>query len=184
MPRDRFRRTPAGALAALLLTLTHQGMAQGIQPGDRVRVVPRGGAAPWLVGTVIRKTADSIWLRPRGRDQPEAVALGAGLRLERSLGWRPHTASGALIGAGVGAGVTLLFLSAFCGGDTLCNGDEQVRAAVILGLPCVALGAGVGALIRVERWAPVPGGAGAVGGALQVGLRFGWSSWSRWEPAT
>jgi hypothetical protein len=57
-----------------------------------------------------------------------------------------------LVGAGVGAAITVLFLSGFCGGDTLCDGDEQVRAAAIFGIPSIAIGAGIGALIRTERW--------------------------------
>jgi hypothetical protein len=174
MSQRLLTRAHAGAVGALFLSLPQHGMAQDISAGDRLRVVRRGTVAPWLVGTAVRQTADSIWILPQGQDQPKGVALGPGTRLERSLGRQSHTATGALIGTAVGAGVTVLFLSAFCGGDTLCDGDEQVRAAAILGLPCVAVGAGLGALIRVERWAPVSRGAGRSGGTLQVRLGMSW----------
>lgn len=164
----------AGALGALLLGLPCPGQAQDLAPGDRVRVTSRGSVTTPLVGTFLRATSDSLWLTPQGQAQPTGVAFAAGIRLERSLGRRSHTITGALVGAGVGAGITLLFLSGFCGGDTVCDGDEQVRAAAVLGLPCVGLGAGLGALIRTERWAPLPVGGPSPSPILQVGLHVGW----------
>ena len=147
---------------------------QGVAPGERVRVTTTGNPNPPLIGTITRTVPDTLWLTPEGQVQPAAVPLGASIRLERSLGHRSHVLAGALIGAGVGAAITILFLSGFCGGDTLCDGDEQVRAAAIFGLPSIALGAGIGALIRTERWESIPNGAADRTPQLQLGLRVDW----------
>ena len=69
--------------------------------------------------------------------------------------------------------MTALFLSVFCGGDTVCDGDEQLRAAAIFGLPSLALGAGIGAMIKVERWAPLPS-ASESGARIRIGVQVGW----------
>jgi hypothetical protein len=174
-PKHLLRLASAGALGVALVGLPRPAPAQDLVPGNRVRVTLRGGVTAPLVGTLLRASVDSLWVAPQGQAQPTAVARGAAIRLERSLGRRPHTLTGALVGAGVGAGITLLFLSRFCGGDTVCNGDEQVRAAAILGLPCVGLGASLGALIRTERWARLPLGGPSPGPTLQLGLHVGWS---------
>ncbi len=149
------------------------GWAQPLAPGDRIRVVPASGGAP-IAGDFVRHSADSVWLQPSRRGKTISVGLGSGVRLDRSVGSRSHAGLGALVGAGVGAAVTIFFLSRFCGGDTLCDGDEQVRAAAIFGLPSVALGAGIGALIRTERWTPVPAGSLGFRPGLQFGVQFGW----------
>jgi hypothetical protein len=175
MPRLLVIAVRTGALGALLLGPPLHGQAQTLVPGDRIRIASQGSIMPLLVGTFLRATADSLWLTARGQAHPTTVALSASLHLERSMGRRSHAMTGALVGAGVGAAVTLFFLGGFCGGDTLCNGDEQLRAAAIFGLPGVGLGAGIGALIRTERWAPASIGGQGSGPMFQVGLRLGWS---------
>ena len=91
-----------------------------------------------------------------GQSIPIALALSSVRDLEVSEGQKSRGLMGAGIGLLVGAGATAWFLSQFCGGDTVCNGDEQVRAFVIIGLPVVAIGTVVGLLTRVERWKTVP----------------------------
>ena len=156
-----------------------------VRPGDRIRV---GGAGPGgtLIGTFVRSTKDSVWVQRVDRPDTVSVALGSGIRLERSLGRRSRVGTGALIGAAVGAALTVAFLSGFCGGDTVCDGDEQVRAVLVFGLPPVAIGAGIGALIRVEHWGPLSLGAFGTSGSspssvppfqldrLQVGIQVPW----------
>ena len=157
----------------VLMGLSRPLEAQGVAPSERVRII-RLNAYPPLIGTTIRSTPDTLWLIQAGQAQPTAVPLGAGIRLERSLGRHSHTLAGALVGAGVGAALTLFFLSGFCGGDTLCDGDEQVRAAAVFGLPSIALGAGIGAMIRTERWEPISSGVPSRTPTLQLGLRVAW----------
>lgn len=159
---------------AQLLGIPRPSQAQSLRPGDRVRVVRPADLGGPLTGQLVRSTMDSVWLRRAGEADAIGVGLGSGVRLDRSLGRRSRAGTGALIGAAVGTGVTLLFLSGFCGGDTLCNGDEQVRAALIFGLPSLAIGAGIGALIKVERWSPVSPGTVGAADRLQVGVRIAW----------
>jgi hypothetical protein len=75
--------------------------------------------------------------------------------VELSLGEKSKVVTGAAIGFGVGATASLLFLAGFCGGDTVCGGDEWLRAFAIIALPPTLVGAGIGLLIRTERWREV-----------------------------
>jgi hypothetical protein len=160
------------AILALFMALSRPTSAQSLQPGDRIRATPAHSFGDHLIGQFVRSTSDSIWLRPQEQGQPIALALADGLRIDRSLGRHSRAGTGALIGAGVGAAVTVLFLSGFCGGDNLCDGDEQVRAAAIFGLPSVAVGAGIGALIKTERWTPVARVTAADGFGIGVMIRW------------
>jgi hypothetical protein len=160
------------AILTLLVALSRPGSAQSLRPGDRIRATPGAKFGDLVIGQFVRSTPDSIWLRPQELRQPIALALGHGLRIDRSLGRHSRVGTGALVGAGVGAAVTVLFLSGFCGGDNLCDGDEQVRAAAIFGLPSIAVGAGIGALIKTERWTPVARVTAAGGFGIGVMVRW------------
>ena len=161
-------------LGIIVLILGRAGpiSAQPLEPGDRIRVTPLDGPGHPLVGRFVRSTPDTLWFRPAGHSSALTVELGPRVRLDRGLR-SSRIRTGALIGAGVGAAITVLFLSGFCGGDTLCDGDEQLRAAAIFGLPSLALGTGIGALIGVERWAPVSLGGGTAA-RVQLGIQVGW----------
>lgn len=165
------RRTCIGVVA---LGLGSAGLASAQTPGDRVRVTMRAGETP-LAGSFVRASADSVWIALPGRGDPVPVVLGPGVRYERSLGRRSHALTGALVGAGVGAGLTLWFLNGFCDDpDTLCDGDEQLFAAAVFGLPSLAVGLGVGALIKSERWTPVVRAASGSGAGLRLGVAVRW----------
>ena len=143
-------------------------------PGSRLRVSRPQQLA--LVGTAVRWTPDSLWIALPGQTLPTAVPL-LGNKFEVSRGRRSRVVPGALIGLAVGAAVTTGFLAGFCGGDTLCDGDEQVRAAAIFGLPSVALGAGIGLLVRRESWKAVDSSTferGPGSGRLMVGATLRW----------
>lgn len=139
-------------LAAIVVGGPAGAQAVTVPAGTRVRVGT--GAGAWTTGALARATAESLWIAPAA-GAALAVALTPATRVQRSLGVRSRAAPGALVGLGVGTAVTVGFLSAFCGGDTVCDGDEQVRAALLLGAPAVVLGTVVGALIRTERWQPL-----------------------------
>jgi len=144
-----------------------------LAPGKRVRISRPGHSV--LVGTLVRGSLDSVWVALPGQTMAAPIPL-IGSTLEVSRGQRSRVVPGALIGLAIGAVVTTSFLAAFCGGDTVCDGDEQVRAGLILGLPPVALGAGIGILIRRENWARVgPSTAGVAGaGGILLGLTLRW----------
>jgi hypothetical protein len=169
-------RRPLAALVLAAMAAPAQAQsssAQSVQPGDRIRVTRGDRLGDPLIGRLVRLARDSVWLLPRGLPVPVSMPLGPGVRLDRSLGRKSHIVTGALVGAGVGAAATAFFLSVFCGGDTVCDGDEQLRAAAIIGLPCLAVGAGIGAMITVERWAPLPSGVEAAA-RIRVGVQVDW----------
>jgi hypothetical protein len=65
---------------------------------------------------------------------------------------RSHTKTGLLIGGLVGVTATTLFLVAFCSDpDTACGADEIGRAVLFIAVPCAAVGALIGSLVRTER---------------------------------
>lgn len=131
-----------------------------------------------LVGTVLAQRVDSIVIRARG-GADRTVALATFTRVDSLLPGGNHAVKGAAIGGGLGVLAAIGFLSGFCGGDNLCDGDEEVRAFAIFALPPAALGALIGAAIKRERWAPIGAGLRSVTiqptpGGVAVGL------WLRW----
>jgi hypothetical protein len=159
----------------LLSLVTHQLASQSpsFAPGMRLRVTRP--ESPPVVGTAVRWSGDSLWMALPGLALPTAVSF-QGSKFEVSRGMRSRVVPGAVIGLAVGAVVTTVFLTQFCGGDTLCDGDEQVRAAVIFGLPSVALGAGIGFLIRRESWERLDPSTiqGAGAGRIMLGVTLHW----------
>lgn len=156
-------------LLALLVAAPSVIHAQS--PGDRVRLLRPADRSVVLVGSFERASTDSVWLVPAGRTEPVAAPLG-GMRLERSLGRRGHALTGLLIGAGAGAAAGIVFWAGFCGenSDNFCDGDEELRIAAFFIIPPAVLGAGIGALIKSERWEPVV--RGGPGGGIGLGLSF------------
>jgi hypothetical protein len=152
-----YRTMPPRAWIAIVVMLIGPASlsAQDLAPGSRVRVsVP--GRSP-LLGTLVRMSGDSVWVRGAAGVESRPLTRTPPAVLEVSRGSRSHTLTGALVGLAVGTLVTVGFLAAFCSDrDTLCDGDEQVRAAALLGLPAVAVGTGIGALVRSERWEVAP----------------------------
>jgi len=130
------------------------------------------GTAEWVRGTLLRSSGDSLWLRTKDREVVESVAAMDALQILTGHGTRLK--EGALVGLGIGVGTTALFLAAFCGGDTLCESDEYLRAGAIFTLPAVVVGGAIGAAIRVERWEAASGGlsrGAATGWIVGVSLR-------------
>ncbi len=171
-------RRLGGLLLALAGVLPAGLTAQNppVRPGDRVRVT-RPARSP-LLGRVERLTRDSLWIAREPGGPAVGISLGERLRLERSLGRKGHALQGALVGAGTGVVATLLFLEGFCGGDNLCDGDEEVTAAAIFVSPATLAGALIGSLVRSERWSFVPvvaltpPGGPAAPAALRLGFRL------------
>lgn len=160
-------------LAVVFAVLPAFAGAQSPGPGERVRLVRRGENMIVLEGRLARATPDSVWITSAGTADTTRAALGTGLRLDRSLGRRSHALTGALVGAGAGTAAALLFYSGFCSDpDTLCDGDEELRIAAVFIIPSTLVGAGIGALIRTERWQPVVMARPQGGLGLGVGFSF------------
>jgi hypothetical protein len=151
-----------------------------LRPGDRVRV-QQPDHRP-ITGTLIAVRSDSILIDRAGGGGAGEVAvprLAPGVTLDVSTGKGTHAGLGALIGGGLGTAATLVFLQGFCGGDTLCDGDEQVKAFAILALPPAVVGGVIGAFVPRERWRSVDwsririavrGTDGGIGLGLTIGF--------------
>lgn len=128
--------------------------------GVRVRVWTFSLAGQRIEGTLLSADSAAVTLIPKS-SQPllgGEMRLPAGdvTRLDVALERKSHWWQGALVGAAVGA--------AFAFTDdvdpVLCKVNENVlcsrgEAILVYGLGTTAVGAGVGALIKTDRWTPV-----------------------------
>ena len=130
--------------------------ADELPPGTRTRVTaPRSSLDPY-VGSLVSFSNESVTLRV-GADEPFlTLPLARVRRIEVSEGEKSKIVTGALVGFSLGATASLLFLAGFCSSsDTVCGGDEWLTAFAVIALPPTLVGAGIGLLIRTERWREV-----------------------------
>jgi len=126
---------------------------QDLQSGSRVRVhlvQPRAK----VIGNLVRSTADTLIIIPEN-DRPHEMALSSAnvRRLELSRGQRSRRGRIALVGLVVGAVGGYVAVHYVCGD---CVGSIALYALIPGGaLVGAGIGAGVGSLIRTERWQPV-----------------------------
>jgi hypothetical protein len=172
------------APAAILLLLAVPAMADEARaraasgppvPAEGARVrLELAGDGQTIVGTLRRIEAGSLLLDVRGTAEPVAVDRRAIARLSLGTGTRRQTAKGAVLGAVIGFGVTLLALQAVPGPCPGCSDDSYwaftARASLLVGAP---LGAAIGAAAapRTEVWTPAelpPPGPGL----LAITIRF------------
>jgi hypothetical protein len=166
------------APAAMLLLLAVPAMADEaparaasgppvLAEGARVRLELAGDGRT-IVGTLRRIEAGSLLLDVRGAPEPVAVERRAVARLSLSTGTRRQTAKGAVLGAVIGFGVTLLAQQAAPGLCPACSDDSYwtltTRVSLFIGAP---LGAAIGAAAapRTDVWTPAelpPPGPGPV----------------------
>lgn len=159
-------------LAALLLGTMGAEARAGEESflGSRVRVRTIQPGEP-RVGLLEQSTPDELVIRMSGPDSPIRVRRADVAALEVSRGTRRHALKGLLAGA-VAGGAVVGLVAAF---DTL---DESgVGEPLFIG-GMLAAGAGVGALVKTERWERVPSGEariqiGPVRGGLQVRVALG-----------
>ncbi|HEX9189574.1 MAG TPA: hypothetical protein VGB87_21040 [Vicinamibacteria bacterium] len=159
-------------LAALLLGTMGAEARAGEEDllGSRVRVRTIQPGEP-RVGVFEQSTPDELVIRTGGPDSPVRVRRADVAGLEVSRGTRRHALKGLLAGA-VAWGALVGLVAAF---DTL---DESgVGEPLVIG-GMLAAGAGVGALVKTERWERVPAGEasiqiGPVRGGLQVRVVVG-----------
>jgi len=125
---------PATALLAVI------GLADPISSQAQV------GGAPFPSWHQELLPAASGASRPGGQySVPDGVLI-------RGSATRSHAGTGLLIGGIVGAVATTVFLVGFCGDpDTACGADEVGRAVVLIAVPCAAMGALIGWVVRTER---------------------------------
>jgi hypothetical protein len=136
-----------GILVALHGSAGGAAAGETLPQGERVRVRTTVSEAA-RTGTVEAWTSDELVLRTSPSSDPVRVRRNEISSLERSLGKRRHVVLGLLAGAatwGAVVGLTAAF-------DTL---DESgVGEPLFIG-SLLAVGAGVGAAVKTERWEPV-----------------------------
>jgi hypothetical protein len=168
---------PAAALVLLVVPLL-QGSASPLNPGTRVRVTARetGRVERQVVGSL--RTFDGERLTLSTDDSGNHVALPRPniTRLEISRGRKGHTGMGLLLGLVLGLSAVAL-KDAGCGQDCEKPSTGFVVGAVAGG---ALVGAGIGTMIRSERWESLPWAVGPArrtavpisGPGVKVTLRF------------
>jgi hypothetical protein len=155
-----------GALALLVAGVVGSGCA-GVRIVKGLEVAPRKELAAGnrvrvqlfqpgskVVGSVVRLTGDTLVILPENAHDEMALSAANVSRLELSLGQRSRAGKGALVGLLVGAVGGYVALQYLCSGG--CAGAVVLYALIPGGgLVGAGMGAGVGALIRTERWQPV-----------------------------
>jgi hypothetical protein len=123
-----------------------------IVTGSRVRVVAPSAVSGRVTGTVIEMSEESLVIL--ADERPLRVPRQAIEQIELSTGKQRRTLKGMLIGAGIGAVVLPPALHDSCLND--CGSKwsaEYILAGVGVG---AAWGAGIGALVKKDRWSSVP----------------------------
>jgi hypothetical protein len=162
--------------------------------GSKVRLQSKAAPGHWLKGVLVRADSESVALVPEGApplgaNQMSLASASVG-RFELKTGskrqWLWGLAAGAALGLVIGATTDV--------DPVACEFDYNYEcsrgsALAIYGLGTAALGAGVGALIKTDRWMPValdalappaPRVSGIAprlrvlpGGGVALGLAFG-----------
>ena len=145
------------ACATLLLGLApgSAGAQDAVSPlpGARLRVTAPPVAARPIVGSLEQITEREVILAVSDSDR-RIVPRADIERVECSRGRHGNALKGLLVGAAIGAVVLAV---AVCAGETC--GEGEIPAAVAIGAGLGALpGAGIGALVKTERWADLPVG--------------------------
>src|SRR5512134_1353444 len=133
--------------------------------GSRVRIRTAQKREPRVVGVLEEVTPDELLIKTKEAASPIEVRRSDILGFEVSRGSKRHTLKGLLAGAAAWGAIVGL-VAAF---DTL---DESgVGEPIFVGGLLVA-GAGVGSLVKTERWERVPAGRVSAGlGASPRGLQ-------------
>lgn len=170
-----------GFAIALVATLLAGTLVAQWPPdsGTRVRVFRTAERFPAEIGTFVRATDDTIFIRNR-HGALRGVALSRGLRWGVSVGSQSHVLAGMgiglLSGAAVGAVVGLAAASRDRG---FSRGGLVATGAMLFGIPGALIGAIAGSA-RSDRWqrvGPVDGqvaiaATGVRGAAVRLSFRF------------
>ena len=130
--------------------------------GSKVRFQAPTAIQGTVQGTVMEMDKESLLVSTENQ-RPFRVSRQAITQLEVAVGRRRNPRKGLIIGAAAGA--ALVAFVAAAPKDSLCPPGEATTKSclddrsffLVAGLPLVALeGAGIGALIKTDRWSSVP----------------------------
>jgi hypothetical protein len=161
-------------LLLLVLPLASPSTTSPLTTGTRVRVTVRDdGTERRLVGPLRTFDGDALTLSPDGGTGPVSLSRSTITRIEVSRGGRSRAGKGALVGAVLG--LAAIAIAESTRGEDYEAPDNYgliVGGAIAGG---AVLGAGVGAMVRSERWEAQPWAVGrrtAAAPAVRVTLRF------------
>ena len=145
----------------VLTPLHHPLAAQGVMPDTVIRLrVRQTGVKQPVIGRLTRLDPDTLYLQSADGDL--AIARSEVARIEVSRGMHSNAARGFTIGLVAGGAVGLATGMAFVADPDGCwcdpNAGTVAGVVAIIALPVAALGAGIGALSRSERWKPASAG--------------------------
>jgi hypothetical protein len=134
-----------------------------VEAGSRIRVTAPTVGADELVGMCVEVDATRLRVQAEEQASPLTISLTDVTRLEVSQGRKSNALAGLGIGFLGGAAIGAVLGSAAGreegGPETLCTGDKTecaVFGAAVGGVAFGAIGAGIGALAKTERWEEVP----------------------------
>jgi len=127
-------------------------MFSPITVGSRIRLLAPTAVTGRIEGMVVQLNGSSLLVAGNDRT-PVSVSRQAITQLEVSTGRHRQTLKGMCIGAGLGA---LFGVANPCIAMVGCDERNRGEAALIYGLSGAAWGAGIGALIKRDRWSAVP----------------------------
>jgi hypothetical protein len=142
--------------------------------GARVKLEFAGGLRP-IVGTLRRIEADSLLLDVHAHGEPVTVDRRSIARVSLSAGTRNQAAKGAVLGAVIGLGATVLALQVAPGLCPACSDDSYwtftARASLVVGAPLGALiGAAAGGARRADVWKPAELPSASPGAPAEFGV--------------
>ncbi len=133
-----------------------------VEPGARVRVTAPAQQPGWVIGTVVAWEREQLVLeveRPDGlRGTQLRLARDQLTRLDVHRGRKRRTLLGAGIGGLVGAAAGVAIVAGICGGldSDACTQGQVPIAGAIGGGGGLLIGAGIGTLIKTDRWKAFP----------------------------
>jgi hypothetical protein len=140
---------PSTVSSVFRLTRASAQVGDELQPGVRVRVRAPGVIAGELIGTIIRRTRDTLALADeRGLQVAIPFAALSSVDISRGKGHSAAAVKGMAWGAGIGLVSGIAAASGVKSGDTLSK-SEAIIGSTVGG---AIVGAGIGALIGSERW--------------------------------
>ncbi len=165
---SRYLTGAAGSAALLLSGVTSLPAADTtfVQTGDRVRLEASRISPGRLVGEVAELSGDTLVLLSEGSSSTIEIPASDLEQIEVSRGKKSNVILGLLIGAGVGAASAAGLAIWFCNADDDgCTSGQVAGAGLTVTAIVAGLGAGIGALIKTERWkdAAMPASPPAVG---------------------
>ncbi len=124
-----------------------------VQRGDRVRLQAPRISSGQLVGEVTELEGDTLMLSSEGGGSTIAIPTADLERIAVSQGRKSNAILGLLVGAGVGIASAVGLSIWVCNADDDgCTSGQVVGGGLALTAIGAGLGAGVGALIKTERW--------------------------------